>query len=96
VASPAAPVRTPTSDEPLRRGSALTIQVAALTDGASARALVATLRTAGYSAYLVEPIGGDGLYRVRVGHFTSRATASHVVTRLERRMGEKLWVTRER
>ena len=83
---------------PARTMGGLTIQVAALTDASSARRLVARLRTAGYDAYLLPPPanGADAFYRVRVGHYASRARANLVVTRLERRMGEKLWITRER
>jgi cell division septation protein DedD len=74
-----------------------TIQVAALSDVDSARALVAELKAKGYSAYVVIPPPPDagGLYRVRVGRFTSRAAATRVVKGLEALMGEKLWVTRE-
>ena len=75
-----------------------TIQVAALRDLDSARALAAELQRNGYRSYVVNPPPDDahGLYRVRVGRYTSRASANQVVARLERMRGEKLWVTRER
>ena len=74
-----------------------TIQIAALSDLESARALAAELQRAGYRSYVVNPPPEDanGLYRVRVGRYTSRASANRVVPRLERMRGEKLWVTRE-
>ena len=109
-AKPAAPPRRPLAREtegapavrpvsqlpPAPRG--FTIQVAALSDLESARALAAELQRAGYKSYVVNPPPEDanGLYRVRVGRYTTRASANRVVTRLERLRGEKLWVTRER
>jgi cell division septation protein DedD len=83
------------SAAPRRR--TFTIQVAALSELSSARALVAELKQAGYVAYVVvpSPAETEGLYRVRVGHYTTRALATRTVTRLERLRGEKLWVTRE-
>ena len=79
-----------------RRG--FTIQVAALSDLQSARALARELQQAGYGSYVVNPPPEDanGLYRVRVGRFVSRASANREVAKLERLRGEKLWVTRER
>ena len=75
-----------------------TIQVAALSDLESARRLAAELQQAGYRSYVVNPPPEDanGLYRVRVGRYASRASANRVLPRLERLRGEKLWVTRER
>ena len=79
-----------------RRG--FTIQVAALSDLQSARALARELQQAGYGSYVVNPPPEDanGLYRVRVGRFVSRASANRQVVKLEQLRGEKLWVTRER
>ena len=91
-ATPTAPVK---QLPPLPGG--FTIQVAALSDLESARTLAAELERSGYRSYVVNPPPEDaqGLYRVRVGRYTSRASANRVVTRLERILGEKLWVTRE-
>ena len=108
---PAAPPRRPapvpetareTAARPVQPLPALsrgfTIQVAALSDLESARSLAAQLQRSGYRSYVVNPPPEDanGLYRVRVGRYESRASANRVVTRLERMRGEKLWVTRER
>ena len=86
-----APART------VRAPGAFTVQIAALTIEASARQLVADLKRLGFDAYVVEPgaAGGDGLYRVRVGTFQSRAAAQRTVSRLEDHLGLKLWVTRK-
>ena len=75
-----------------------TIQVAALSTLVDAQALVAELKRAGYAAYVVVPApdGPNGLYRVRVGRYASRALAARTATQLERLRGEKLWVTKER
>jgi hypothetical protein len=77
-------------------GGAYTIQVAALTEAENARALIGELKRLGYDAYLVEPPTEttDALYRVRVGNYQSRAAAQRAVTRLERHLGVKLWITR--
>ena len=110
-ATPASPPRRPAPAPEAARDTALrpvqalpsasrgfTIQVAALSDLDSARLLATELQRSGYRSYVVNPPPEDanGLYRVRVGRYTSRASANRVVTRLERMRGEKLWVTRER
>ena len=96
----AAPASPPASPKPRggADGSGFTIQVAALSDLASARELAAELQRAGYPSYVVNPQPEDagGLYRVRVGRFTSRAAAHQTMAKLERVRGEKLWVTKER
>ena len=80
-----------------RTPNAFTIQIAALTVGANARQLVADLKRLGFDAYMVEPAStSDGLYRVRVGTFESRAAAQRTVSRLEDHLGLKMWVTQKR
>ena len=99
---PVAPPRTasaqprPVASLPASPGG-FTIQVAALSTLEDARALAAELQRAGYQSYVVNPPpeGAGGLYRVRVGRYTSRAAAVRTVARLEEMRGEKLWVTRE-
>ncbi|HET7618687.1 MAG TPA: SPOR domain-containing protein [Vicinamibacterales bacterium] len=73
-----------------------TVQVAALNDPLRARHIVDDLQDAGFEAYLVEPPAADpdGPYRVRVGRYGSRVTAQRTAEELERRLGEKLWVTK--
>jgi cell division septation protein DedD len=75
-----------------------TIQIAALTDSASAAALKDDLLRGGFEAYVVEPgaPAPDGLYRVRVGKYGSRASAQRVMSRLEAQLGLTLWLTKER
>ena len=73
-----------------------TIQVAALTAADSAREVAADLKRDGFDVYIVEPAANDdGLYRIRVGTFGSRAAAQRTVARLESQLGVKLWVTRK-
>lgn len=73
-----------------------TVQVAALTDAARARAMVEDLKALGFAAYLLPPSPGTPRdpYRVRVGQYSTRAAAGRVATRLEAQLGIKLWVTR--
>jgi cell division septation protein DedD len=74
------------------------IQIAALSDPVRARELVAALKSSGMPAYLVTPPPDDasGPYRVRVGPYQSRTAAQKTAAALEKKRGEKLWVTRER
>jgi cell division septation protein DedD len=99
---PAAPVATPSTPaaRAARRADLpsgpFTVQVAALNDPLRARHIVDDLQDAGFEAYLVEPPAADpdGPYRVRVGRYGSRVTAQRTADALERRLGEKLWVTK--
>jgi cell division septation protein DedD len=75
-----------------------TIQIAAVNDSARARGMVAELKQAGFEAYLVEPSTADleGPYRIRVGHFATRASARQAALRLEQQVGSRPWVTTTR
>lgn len=79
--SPAAPLPTPSADQ-----GGLTIQVAALKDGAAAERIVANLKKDGYPAYLLrQVVAGQGLwFRVRVGRYRDRAQAAADMARLTR------------
>jgi sporulation related protein len=70
-----------------------TIQVAAMNDSSRARAIVAELTGAGFAAYLVEPARRGAPYRVRVGHFATRASAQQMAVRIQSQTGSKPWVT---
>lgn len=74
------------------------IQIAALADSSRAASLVDELRGAGLAAYLVEPspMTPDALYRVRIGFFEDRSAAEKEAQALEKLLGMKLWVVRER
>lgn len=72
------------------------VQVAALSDIDNAREFVIRLTVAGLPAYLVEPAPGESLYRVRVGTYRTRDAARKAAGDLERLMGVKLWVMRDR
>jgi len=82
---------------PVERESAFAIQIAALSDPVRARGMVKVLKATGLPAYVMTPPAGepDGPYRVRVGPYPTRAAAQKTATALEKRRGEKLWVTRE-
>jgi cell division septation protein DedD len=96
-AAPRLPAAAPRPGSTPAPGGAFTIQIAALTSATRARGLVTELKGAGFDAYLVAPAaGGDGLYRVRVGRYASRAAAQRTVARLERLLGLKMWITRAR
>jgi cell division septation protein DedD len=73
------------------------IQVAALSDPQRASELVSALKSGGMPAYLVAPPPTDpgAPYRVRVGPYQSATTAQRTAAALEKKRGEKLWVTRE-
>ena len=81
------PVPT-TRSEPA--GSGYTIQVAAVKAAADADRLVARLKKKGFAAYrAIGKIPGKGIwYRIRVGHFSSRAAARPTVERLKK-IGKK-------
>ncbi len=74
------------------------IQIAALADSSRAASLVDELRGAGLAAYLMEPtrMTPDALYRVRIGFFEDRSAAEKKAQALEKRLGMKLCVVRER
>jgi cell division septation protein DedD len=97
VKSPASagPVVAPRTPAPVRDGYA--VQIAALGDPERARAVVRTLASAGYAAYVLEPAADDRvpLYRIRVGGYRTRAAAVAAAARLERLRREKVWVVPE-
>lgn len=95
VIVPSAP--PPSAQGPSEGSIVFAVQVAALNDPLRARALVQQLSSAGYPAYLIAPDASDpdGLYRVRVGGYRTRAAAAAAATRLEQSFREKLWVIRE-
>jgi cell division septation protein DedD len=107
AANPASPAPTPEprasrpeTRAPARRAAPAkyVIQVAALTDPVRAKALVKSLQASGYPAYLLEPPPSDpaGLFKIRIGHYSTLAAAETMRAQLERQRGEKLWITRER
>jgi cell division septation protein DedD len=95
AAAPAA--RSSRAAAPSSIGDSFAVQVAALLDPLRARQIAAELSARGYPAYVLEPAADDpdGPYRVRIGHYRSRAAAAAAVPRLERARGEKLRVIRE-
>jgi cell division septation protein DedD len=76
-------------------GPTFTIQVAASPNERYAREMVDELKRAGHKAYLVEGTasGVRGVYRVRVGHYSTRSEANRSALTLEKALGWRLWVT---
>jgi hypothetical protein len=95
IVTKSAPKAAP-AERTARAGGLFTIQVAALNDSLHARAIVEELKIAGFAAYLVEPppTDPDGPYRVRVGRYTTRASADETASRLSARIGNTVWITR--
>lgn len=61
-----------------------TVQAYATTKSDQAIELTLRLRSRGFDAYTVQvPLRGETWYRVRVGHFESRAEASALAERLK-------------
>ncbi|MDP6582089.1 MAG: PQQ-binding-like beta-propeller repeat protein [Vicinamibacterales bacterium] len=90
TATPAVPaaVDTQTGALPTERqtvGGEYAIQVAALSNGATASALLGRLVEQGYAAYVVEPRPGEepALYRVRIGDFPNRPAAEAIGRQVE-------------
>ena len=90
------PARRAVAPPPATGQAAFAVQIAALSDLDNARAMVLSLSASGWPAYLVEPADGDSLYRVRVGTYDTRADAQKMAVDLERVLGMKLWLIRER
>jgi cell division septation protein DedD len=70
----------PAAAEPT--GKSYTIQVGAFSQKGYADSQVSTLKKKGYAAYVVSPDGGDSLFNVRVGPYTTRASAENVQKQL--------------
>ena len=72
-----------------------TIQVAESANVRHAKGMVDELKNAGHAAYL-EPSasGSGGMYRVRVGHYVSRADATRSARTLEKALGWGMSVVR--
>jgi cell division septation protein DedD len=83
---------------PIERAGGFTIQIAALNDPLRAKDIVSALKATGMPAYLVNPTAADpdAPYRVRVGPYATRTAAQETAAVLEKRRGEKLWITKEK
>lgn len=69
-----------------RQTGSFSVQVAALVNRTVADGELSKLLAKGYPAYIVEPEAGASprFFRVRVGHFTTRAEADDMRRRLEK------------
>jgi DedD protein len=83
-AAPSLGTSPPAQTMPDAPNGPLSIQVAALKDGAAAERIVATLKKEGYPAYLLrQVVAGQGLwFKVRVGHYRDRRQAAADMARL--------------
>jgi outer membrane protein assembly factor BamB len=66
-------------------GGEYAVQIAALSNAASATSLVERLAELGYPAYRLDPAPGDEptLYRVRIGDYTDRSAADQIGRQIE-------------
>lgn len=78
---------------PPRAGRVFAVQVAAVRDAASADGVMRTLTEQGFTPHVVRDT--DGLLKVRVGRFASRADADRLATRLRRTIGGRPFVVEE-
>ena len=85
----------PTAVVPPEHGSRFAVQISAVRNGDSARALAKSLQSAGYPAYVLAPSAPKGFFRIRVGPYPTRAAAEEVRNRIARERGVKGWVTRD-
>ena len=96
----AAPVRdTAKADTTTRRGAASAepafwaVQVAAVRTAAQADDLMRSLRTQGYTARVARDT--DGLFKVRVGHYPTKAEAERLSREIKRKLGGAPYVVGE-
>jgi cell division septation protein DedD len=59
------------------------IQIGAFKDRGSAESMVAHLKGKGYAAFVVSPVGAEGLFNVRVGTFAARTDAERIQGKLK-------------
>lgn len=73
--------------------SGFSVQVAAVQSAAAADELMRSLSGDGYESHVVRE--SDGLLKVRVGHYRTRAEAQRVALRLKRKLGGNPFVIEE-
>ena len=97
AANPGSSVRSSAAASVSGNAGGYAIQIAALNDPLRAKELVAALQSSGMPAYLVTPpaTDPDAPYRVRVGPYESAVAAQRMAATLEKKRGDKLWVTRD-
>jgi cell division septation protein DedD len=88
---PAVRPETPQSAAAIGHNGPYSVEIQAVMDGQAALGLVNKLRSLGYPAYSVETtIQGHKWYKVRVGHFASRAEAEEAEERLHEQFNGSL------
>lgn len=84
---------TATSDTGVTEGPVYAVQVAAVHSAAAADNVMRSLRAAGFESRVVRD--ADGLLKVRVGRFRTRAEAERLQAELRRRIGGRPFVVEE-
>ncbi len=74
-------------------GTSFTVQVAAVRSPAAVDELMRSLAGDGYESHVVRE--SDGLLKVRVGHYRTRAEAQRIAAQLKRRLGGNPFVVQE-
>jgi cell division septation protein DedD len=74
-------------------GTGYAVQVAAVQSPAAANDLMRSLVGAGYQTHVVRE--SDGLLKIRVGHYRTRAEAERIAVRLKRKLGGNPFVVQE-
>jgi cell division septation protein DedD len=92
--APARPAETPmvTARSSPSTAGGMEVQVASVATREAAEELVRRLTAKGYEPRLISPDGGRRTYRVRVGAFTSRASAESAMERLRRDGYKDAWI----
>ena len=88
------PGRAPAAPVAAAEAGALSIQVGAFKDKATADGVSAQLRRKGYPAHVMSPEGG-GLFNVRVGPYANRGEAERIKTRLEQQEKFKPFIVKQ-
>jgi cell division septation protein DedD len=89
-----APASAPAAAANPPPGDGWAVQIAALNDRKEAEAIVKSLSSKGYQAYVVAPPSGTSVFRVRVGTFKTKRDAETIAAKLQKEEQFKPWVTR--
>ena len=82
----------PKATAPAATQAGFSVQVGAVKTKAAADKLAADLRAAGFDPHVVQ---GDGVYRVRAGHFAQRTDADKLAAKIKAKMGGGPYVVPE-
>jgi DedD protein len=95
VAKPEAPAKAPPAAAASNSKAKFTLQLSAFQEQSEADAFIATVKGAGYSAYVVSAeVDGKMFYRVRLGNYGSYDEAVAAKAEFERKVPKIAYVTR--